>query len=170
MRGSMSVYERELKGVLQGNKKVLENMIKSCDENVKKIFFQIMEKPFIVIRAAGSFGIDLVAVREDFSFPIEVKASVESVFHFSDDRRLTEQAEELKRECSSAGVIPLYAFRLKRMRGDPWRIFTLNVENIRGRTKLFYDRIPKMEKTKTGNYVMRWKHGMPLHGFIDYLC
>lgn len=165
----MSAYERELKGILHGDKKVIEKIAKLCDEKEKEIFNKIAKKPFIVIRAAGSFGIDLVAVREDYSFPIEVKASVDDVLHFSDDRRLTEQAEELKRECSSAGVIPLYAFRLKRVRGDPWRIFTLNVENIRGRTKLFYDRIPKMEKTKTGNYVMRWKHGMPLHGFIDYL-
>ena len=170
MCGSMSVYERELKGVLQGDKKVIERVTKSCDENVKKIFEKICEKHFIVIRAAGSFGVDLVAVREDYSFPIEVKASVDDVLHFSDDKRLTEQAEELKRECSSAGVIPLYAFRLKRVRGDPWRIFTLDVENIRGRTKLFYDRIPEMEKTKTGNYVMRWEHGMPLHRFIEYLC
>ncbi len=166
----MSVYERELKGILQGNKKVLEDMTKSCDENIKKIFFQICEKPFIVIRAAGSFGIDLVAVREDFSFLIEVKASVESVFHFSDDKRLTEQVETLRKECSATGVIPLYAFRLKRMRGDPWRIFTLNIDNIRGRIKLFYDRIPKLEKTASGNYVMRWEHGMPLHRFIEYLC
>ena len=133
-------------------------------------FDKICKKHFIVIRAAGSFGVDLVAVREDYSFPIEVKASVDRIFHFSDDPRLTEQAEMLKRDCSDAGVIPLYAFRLKRARGDPWRIFTLNVDNIRGRIKLFYDRIPKMEKTKTGNYVMRWEHGMPLHRFIDYLC
>ena len=166
----MSIYERELKGVLQGDKKVIERVTKSCDENIKKIFFQICEKSFIVIRAAGSFGIDLVAVREDFSFPIEVKASVNDIFHFSDDPRLTEQVEALRKDCSNAGVIPIYAFRLKRMRGDPWRIFTLNVDNIRGRIKLFYDRIPKMEKTKTGNYVMRWEHGMPLHGFIEYLC
>ena len=166
----MSVYERELKGVLQGNKKVLENMTKSCDENIKKIFFQICEKSFIVIRAAGSFGIDLVAVREDFSFPIEVKASVNDVFHFSDDPRLTEQVEALRKECSNAGVIPIYAFRLKRMRGDPWRIFTLNVDNIKGRIKLFYERLPKLEKTASGNYVMRWEHGMPLHRFIEYLC
>jgi len=166
----MSAYERELKGILQGNKKVLENMTQSCDENVKKIFFQIREKPFIVIRAAGSFGIDLVAVREDFSFPIEVKASVESVFHFSDDPRLTEQVEALRKECSNAGVIPVYAFRLKRIRGDPWRIFTLNVDNIKGRIKLFYERLPKLEKTASGNYVMRWEHGMPLHRFIEYLC
>ncbi|PIV68840.1 MAG: Holliday junction resolvase, partial [Euryarchaeota archaeon CG01_land_8_20_14_3_00_38_12] len=46
----MSIYERELKGVLQGNKKVLENMIKSCDGNIKKIFGKTCEKPFIVIR------------------------------------------------------------------------------------------------------------------------
>ncbi len=166
----MSVYERELKGVLQGDKKVIEKVTKSCDENTKKIFFQICEKPFIVIRAAGSFGVDLVAVREDFSFPIEVKASVDKIFHFSDDPRLTEQAEVLRKDCSDAGVIPLYAFRLKRIRGDPWRIFTLEIDNIRGRIKLFYDRIPKIEKTKTGNYVMRWGNGMALHRFIEYLC
>ena len=30
--------------------------------------------------------------------------------------------------------------------------------------------IPKIEKSKSGNFVMRWENGMPLSDFISYLC
>ncbi|KAA0008275.1 MAG: Holliday junction resolvase, partial [Thermoplasmata archaeon] len=53
----MSIYERELREILSGNKDVIERVTKSCSEEEKQKYFKIMKKPFIVVRAAGSLGI-----------------------------------------------------------------------------------------------------------------
>jgi hypothetical protein len=77
----------------------------------------------------------------------------------------------MMKECSRASVIPLYAFRRKGgPRGDPWRVHTLPTENLPPRIGVLYDRIPKVEKTDKGNWVLRWENGMPLSTFLDYLC
>ncbi len=166
---SGSAYERELKGILAGDEKVLRKVVRSCDEEEKENYLSILGHPFIVLRAAGSFGVDLVAIRGDISFPIEVKSSSNSTFHFSDKPRLGEQAEMLIRECRRASLFPLYAFRLKGVRGDAWRVFTLDVGGVEGRLGVVYRRIPKIPRTKSGNLVMRWEEGMPLNLFIAYL-
>jgi Holliday junction resolvase len=53
-----SVYERELKKLLTANR-------------------------FLVVRAAGSLGVDLVAINSNVAFPIEVKASRTTRLQFS---------------------------------------------------------------------------------------
>ncbi|MDG6221400.1 MAG: Holliday junction resolvase [Candidatus Thermoplasmatota archaeon] len=164
-----TAYERELKGILSGDEKVIEKCIKTCSLEDRESYRSTIEKPFIVIRAAGSFGVDLVAIRGDYSFPIEEKASVHDVLHFSHKPRLHEQAEKLREMCQRAGLFPLYAFRLKGAKGDSWRVFTLEIEGLEGRLALLYKRIPQVSKTKSGNLVLRWEEGMPLSQFLSYM-
>ena len=72
-----SQYERELRGVLAGIPKSVEAIIRSCDELEKDRMRLIIERPFLVVRAAGS-GMegsgDLLSLRGDLCFPIEVKS------------------------------------------------------------------------------------------------
>lgn len=163
------VFERELKGILSANKDVLDRVTKTCDVDEKAGYLSIHEKPFMVIRGAGSLGVDLVAIREGFSLPIEVKSSMSPVLRFSRSEKLTIQAEEMMEDCRRVGLMPIYAFRHKRQRGDAWRIFTLDIGEVNGRLGMMYDRLPKIESSKGGNLIMRWKDGMPLSKFIDYV-
>lgn len=167
---SSSQYERELKGILEGEKKILTQVIKSCSLIERENYLSIMRKPFAVIRAAGSFGVDLVAVRRDISMLIEIKTSVEDTLHFSSmNGKLQQQAENMRNLCEKTGTLPLYAFRLKNYRGDCWRIFTFNISNLTGKIKILHNNLPMLEKSKTGNYIMRWNQGMPLSDLIAYI-
>jgi len=164
------LYERELKYVLSGDKKVISQMIKTCNEDESRSYSLMLSDPFLVVRAAGSFGVDLVALRWDFSFPIEVKSSAEETMHFSRNPRLTEQAAKMKKACCGPNLLPIYAFRLKSMRGDPWRVFTIPTEDeLKGKNELLRKIIPKMEVTGNGNYIMRWGDGMKLCDLILYM-
>jgi Holliday junction resolvase len=168
---SASQYERELKGVLEGEKKTLDKILKTCSTIEKSNYLKIREKPFAVIRAAGSFGTDLVAVRGDVSFLIEIKTSIEDTLHFSSiGGKLQRQAESLKNLCEKTKTLPVYAFRLKSYRGDNWRIFTIDIDNLEGRLNILHRRIPRLDNSKNGNYVMRWNDGLPLSEFLAYLC
>ena len=168
---SASQYERELKYILEGEAKILEKITKTCSVIEKDNYLKISNKPFAVIRAAGSFGIDLVATRGDISFLTEVKTSIENTLHFSSmSGKLQKQAEEMIKLCEKTNTLPLYAFRAKGVRGDSWRLFTFDVKNLSGRLKILHKRIPKKKKKKSGNYVMKWEKGMPLSDFISYLC
>lgn len=164
-------YERELKGILHGDIDILEKVTKHCEEDEKEAYMKIIKRPFIILRAAGSFGVDLVAIRHDVSFPIEVKSSTMETIRFSDaSGRASDQAKELIQECRRTNLIPIYAYRLKNQRGDAWRIFTVEMEKVEGTLKIVYRQIPKLTKSNAGHFILRWKEGMPLHKFIDYLC
>ncbi len=168
---SASQYERELKGILDGEKKTLSKVTKSCSTLEKNNYLKITDKPFAVIRAAGSLGVDLVAVRGDISFLIEVKTSIGSTLHFSSvGGKLQKQAEIMQNVCEKTKTLPVYAFRIKGQRGDCWRFFTLDVNSLQGAASILHRRLPKLDKSKTGNFVMRWRKGMPLSDFISYLC
>ncbi|MDR2698991.1 MAG: Holliday junction resolvase [Candidatus Methanoplasma sp.] len=170
MAAAGDIYERELKSLLSGDKKTITKMIKTCSEDESRSYSLMLEDPFLVIRAAGSLGVDLVALRWDFSFPIEVKSSAEETMHFSRNPRLTEQAAKMKDVCCRSNLLPVYAFRLKSVRGDPWRVFTIPTEEeLRGRNELLRKRIPKMEVTGNGNYIMRWEDGIKLSDLISYM-
>lgn len=167
----MAQYERELKGILQGDDDTLRRATKRCDEVEKAYYWQVTKCPFIVVRAAGSLGVDLIGVRSDITLLIEVKASSHPVIRFSGDPRLMEQANRLKEAGGKVGLAPLYAYRLKRCKGDPWRLFALPMDaELEGVQGLIYRRLPKVARTPQGNYVLRWHEGMPLNGFIAYLC
>lgn len=167
-----SDYERELKSILQADDGAMAKLQKQYDGDMQDNYLKIKDKPFLVVRAAGSLGVDLVAIRGDISFPIEVKSGAKAVMHFSDNSgRANEQALRMKQECERSGVIPVYAFRLKKVRNDDsWRIFTLDQCCITGSWSLLYDRLPKLERTPGGSFKMNWQEGMPLHKFIEYLC
>jgi len=163
------IFERELKGILRADEDMLARVTKTCDDGEKEGYYRIRERPFMVIRGAGSMGVDLVAIRSDLSLPIEVKSSVNDVLRFSRSEKLAVQAKVMMDDCSRVGLMPVYAFRYKRQRGDAWRVFTLDVGQINGRLKVVYQRLPKIAPSKDGNLIMRWHDGMPLSKFIDYL-
>ncbi len=168
---SYSQYERELKFILHGDEEFIRKKIKPYDTDTHFNYLKILEQPFIVIRAAGSLGVDLVAIRGDISFPIEVKFSARKVLHLSNTQHLIQQAQELREECERAKMFPIYAHRLKGVRGeDPWRISTIEVDGLSGSNKTLNRRIPKVHVTKGGNLTLRWEDAMPLHKFIEYLC
>lgn len=165
-----SIYERELKGILSGDLSTIEKFSRSLNEKEYYWYRSLISKPFMVVRAAGSLGVDLIAIREDFSFPIEVKSSSMPRINFTHgSSRAQEQAKHLMEECKRTGVVALYAFRLKNYRGDPWRIFALPLEGIRGRMRYVYNVLPKISYTPQGNFVLLWEKGMPLSKFISYL-
>jgi Holliday junction resolvase len=165
-----SSYERELKGILSGREDVLFKVTKTCSDAEREGYYSIKERPFIVTRAAASLGVDIIALRGDISFPLEVKSSIKRVIRTScNSGRETEQAENLMEMCATSGVLPVYAFRLKGVRGDSWRVFTLDMDPPKGIGGLIHSRLPKIRQTKKGNYVMEWEQGMPLSQFISYL-
>jgi Holliday junction resolvase len=168
---SASQYERELKAILEGENKTLTKITKTCSTIETGNYNKINNKPFAVIRAAGSLGVDLVATRGDISFLTEVKTSISNTLHFSSVAgKLQKQAETMKNLCEKTKTLPIYAFRTKGYRGDSWRIFTLELEGLEGKTSIVHKRLPKLKKSKNGNFVMRWNEGMPLSDFISYLC
>ncbi|MCL1979048.1 MAG: Holliday junction resolvase [Methanomassiliicoccaceae archaeon] len=170
MAAAGDIYERELRSLLSGDRKAIAKMIKTCSEDENRSYNLMLKDPFLVIRAAGSLGVDLVALRWDYSFPIEVKSSAEETMHFSRNPRLTEQAAKMKTACSRSNLLPVYAFRLKNVRGDPWRIFTIPTnEEIKGRNEILRRTIPTMEVTGNGNYIMRWGDGIKLCDLISYM-
>lgn len=117
----------------------------------------------------GPLGVDLVALRGDASFPIEVKSASKDVIRFADaGTRNQEQAERMRREGPRAGVIPLDAFRLK---GGPGATRGASSPSRRGTSPMLAlaKRIPKIAKTPAGNDALRWRDGMPLPEFIALL-
>jgi Holliday junction resolvase len=166
-----SVYERELKGILEGDEKILSRVTKTCSVLEKEDYYLTRKKPFIVVRAAGSFGVDLVALRGDISFLMEIKSSNTDTLHFSSvDGKLQRQAEKMKHECERTGTLPVYGFRLKGHGGDSWRLFTMEIRQLEGRAKILHNRLPKLSLSKSGNFIMRWEEGLPLADFLTYLC
>ncbi len=153
------IYERELKGILSGEEHYMERASRwSGDYNV------LRKHPFLVVKAGGSFGIDLLAAREFMVLPIEVKASASQVFRFSKNRNLAKQAASMVTECGRAKLVPVYAFRLKNAPGDPWRLFMIgSLENS------FTRLLPAVETNKGGNMTMRWEKGLPLGAFVRQL-
>lgn len=165
-----NIYERELRKILSGEKAYIEKITKSYPVEQRELYLKIVERPFLVLRAAGSFGIDIVAIRDDFSFPIEVKSSHYNVFRFTmSNGKAQDQILNHIRDTGRAGLFPLYAYRIKNVHGDPWRLFVPPGLNVRGNMMLVYILLPKIEITNSGNYLMRWDQGFPLHKFIDYL-
>jgi Holliday junction resolvase len=166
-----SVYERELKGILEGDEKTLSKITKTCSALEKGNYYLTRQKPFIVVRAAGSFGVDLVALRGDISFLMEIKSSTTDTLHFSSvDGKLQRQAVKMQRDCERTKTLPVYGFRLKGHGGDSWRLFSMEISQLEGRAKILHNRLPKLAISKNGNYIMRWEDGLPLSDFLMYLC
>lgn len=166
-----SQYERELRQVLAGIPKGVESVIRSCIEQEKARMRLILKRPFLVVRAAGS-GMegsgDLLALRGDFCFPIEVKSSKKSKIYLSGRTKL--QYEAMIYEGDRCNLMPLYAFRLKRIRGDSWRIFRVETDTLSGKFRKLAHLIPSFPKTRGGRPYLNWEDGMKLNDFIALLC
>lgn len=170
-KSSIGTFERELKHILSGNKDIIDKVTISCDQEEKRNYTKIHSFPFIVVRAAASKGFaDLVALRGDFSFLVEIKTSIKKEIYFTRDKGYNQkQAEDLKKECEKTGALPIYAYRLKRTKGDSWRVFSLPLNKLCGIPKLVHSRLPLLRETDKGNYIMAWNSGMKLSDFLDYL-
>ena len=166
-----SKYERELRQALAGVEKGVEAIIRSCNPIEKEKMRLVIKRPFLVVRAAGS-GMegsgDLLALRGDMSFPIEVKSSKESKLYLSG--RTTEQYNALKLEGERCRLMPLYAFRVKGTRGDSWRVFRVETSNLSGKLRKLSSSIPKLPRTRNNSPHLDWHQGMPLNEFIALVC
>ena len=166
-----SKYERELRQVLAGLTKGVDSIIKSCNEIEKAKMKLIEKRPFLVVRAAGS-GIegsgDLLALRGDICFPIEVKSSKEARLYLSG--RTVEQYNSLVYEGNRSCLMPLYAYRLKGVRGDSWRLFRVETETLHGKLRKLEPSIPSLPLTRNGKPYLNWEDGLPLNEFIAIVC
>ena len=166
-----SQYERELRHVLAGISAGVEAVIKSCTVEEKERMRLVLQRPFLVVRAAGS-GIegsgDLLALRGDLSFPIEVKTTKSKKIYFSG--RTLDQYNALAYEGERCGLMPLYAHRLKGVRGDSWRIFRVETSTLEGGLRVLARRIPSLPRTRKGRAFIDWEQGMPLNEFINIVC
>jgi len=166
-----SQYERELRAVLAGTPKGVDAVTRSCDPIAKAKAMQVLERPFLVVRAAGS-GMegsgDLLALRGDICFPIEVKSSKKPKLYLSG--RTWDQYQSMIYEGKRCELMPLYAYRLKGVRGDSWRIFRVDVGRLSGRLGILTRRIPELPLTRNGKPFLDWEQGMPLHRFISLVC
>ena len=164
-------YERELRHVLAGIPEGVRAVTRSCTESERAQARLVIERPFLVVRAAGS-GIegsgDLLALRGDICFPIEVKSSKEKKLYLNG--RLADQYSALEDVGKRCGLMPLYAYRLKGVRGDSWRIFRIDCGELEGRLSILARRIPSCPLTSNGNPHLIWDQGMPLHRFLALVC
>jgi Holliday junction resolvase len=163
-------YERELRAILEGDPEALRRYSRCLPPERRPIVDRLRRHPFLVVRAAGSHGFDLVALRNGVAFPIEVKASGGPVIRFSDGSgRADDQLSDHVAAARRGGLVVVYAYRRLGERGaDAWRLFTPNEANgIAGRVALVGNRLPRIERTPRGNGVLRWTHGEPLSGFLD---
>ncbi|RAH14869.1 MAG: Holliday junction resolvase [Methanobacteriota archaeon] len=166
-----SSYERELRRVLSGDRKTIDSITRSCSEIEKSHIMMVINRPFLVVRAAGS-GMegsgDLVALRGDISFPVEVKSTKSKKLYLSGRTKI--QYEAMVKEGEKTGLMPLYAHRLKGVRGDSWRIFRVETNNLKGKLSIIARRIPKLPISNQGNPMINWEKGLPLNKFLAFLC
>lgn len=164
-------YERELRAVLAGCEDGVRAVTRSCDALQTAKAMQVVHRPFLVVRAAGS-GMegsgDLLALRGDLCFPIEVKANKQRKMYLSG--RTWDQHESMRLEGERCGLMPLYAHRLKGVRGDSWRIFRVETKSLTGRLRMLQRRIPALPRARSGRPFLDWEQGMPLHSFLALLC
>ena len=166
-----SSYERELRAVLAGSPDGVRAVTRSCTELERARAMQVVQRPFLVVRAAGS-GMDgsgdLLALRGDICFPIEVKTRADKKVYFSGQTET--QLEAMKEIGEKCGLMPLYAHRLKGVRGDSWRIFRVDTSTLSGRLAALSKRIPTLPLTRTGKPHLDWDQGLPLHQFLGVVC
>ncbi|MCI4340157.1 MAG: Holliday junction resolvase [Thermoplasmata archaeon] len=169
MGRSSSTYERELKELLQGDPETVDRYSRALNPVDRPVLARIREAPFLVIRAAGSLGFDLVALRSEFSFPIEVKSSSTDTIRFSAaSGRASEQLEAHRAAVERVGLIVLYAYRRVGHRGgDPWRLYAAPGSSRPGSLNLLRRSLPPMDRTREGNAVLRWEDGLPLVRFLE---
>jgi hypothetical protein len=132
-------------------------------------FERLIAEPYLVIRGAGSLGFDLVALRREFAFPLEVKASSDDVIRFTAaSGRADAQLASHRRAVGRVGLTVLYAYRrLGRRSEEPWRIFLASEPPTWGVLRIICQRIPPVSTTREGHGILRWEEGMPLSRFLE---
>lgn len=165
---SASTYERELKELLQGEPTRVRAYARQLEPTERSEFEQVIERPFLVIRAAGSLGFDLVALRREFAFPLEVKASGEASVRFTAaSGRAADQLDAHRDAVARVGLMVLYAYRRIGHRSEePWRLFSASRPVGDGMLGVLARRLPPIETTRDGNAILRWESGMPLSRFV----
>lgn len=111
---------------------------------------------------------DLLALRGDLCFPIEVKSTKANKLYLSGRTKV--QYEAMVNEGERCHLMPLYAHRLKGVRGDSWRIFRVETSNLTGRLRQLEKWIPPFPKNRNGSNYLNWEDGMPLNQFVALLC
>lgn len=165
-----SGYERELRGLLAADPELHRRYEARLAGDERAALERFRARPFLVVRAAGSFGFDLVALHREFSFPIEVKASRSDTIRFSAaSGRAAQQLAAHQRIVERVGLVVLYAYRRLGDRADPdrWRLFAPAAEPPHGRLGLVRRWLPAIDQTRRGNAVLRWDEGLPLVRFLD---
>lgn len=161
------VYERELRSVLAGERKGVIAITRSCTEVERARAMQVCQRPFLVVRAPGSGSEgtgDILALRGDMCMPIEVKSSKTDRIYLSG--RTKDQYDALLSTGEKCGLLPLYAFRLKGVRGDSWRVMKVPVGGLTGKLRTLARSIPDVPLTRNGAPYLNWHEGMPLHRFL----
>ncbi len=169
MGRTASAYERELKELLQGEPSAVDRYARALPPPDRPRLHESLSTPFLVVRAAGSLGFDLVALRSEFSFPVEVKASSSETILFSAaSGRAAEQLAAHRAAVDRVGLLAIYAYRrLGRHPGDTWRLYAAGSPPALGRASLIKRRLPPVESTRDGNAVLRWASGLPLSNFLE---
>jgi Holliday junction resolvase len=162
-------YERELRSLLSGDAAAVRSYARSLPPGDRDGFERLIEEPFLVVRGAGSLGLDLVALRREFAFPIEVKASSEPVIRFTAaSGRANAQLAAHRKAVGRVGLMVLYAYRRLGVRKEEaWRLFVAGTVPDTGLLRLICRALPPVSETKEGNGVLRWEEGMPLSRFLD---
>jgi hypothetical protein len=166
---SFSGYERELRSLLEGEPTSVRAYARSLPPADRSEFERLIDLPFLVIRGAGSLGLDLVAMRWGLSFPIEVKASSEPVIRFTAaSGRANVQLAAHRSAISRAGLAVLYAYRRLGVRSEEsWRIFLGSDPPSKGAFRVVCRGIPPVGMTREGNGILRWEEGQRLSQFLE---
>jgi hypothetical protein len=166
-RGS-SAYERELRALLEGDAPAVRAYARALPPAERASFERLIGEPYLVIRGAGSLGFDLVALRREFAFPLEVKASSDDVIRFtSASGRADAQLAAHRLAVGRVGLTVLYAYRrLGRRTEEPWRIFLASAPPEWGVLRYLCRRLPPVSSTREGHGILRWAEGMPLSRFL----
>ena len=166
-RGS-SAYERELRTLLEGAPAAVRSYARALLPTERAAFERLILEPFLVIRGAGSLGFDLVALRREFAFPLEVKASSDDVIRFTAaSGRADAQLAAHRLAVGRVGLTVLYAYRrLGRRSEEPWRVFLASAPPEWGVLKYICRGLPPVSTTREGHGILRWEEGMPLSQFL----
>ena len=166
---SSSSYEREFRSLLEGQPEAVRSYARALPPTERSEFERLIDHPYLIIRAAGSLGFDLVALRREFAFPIEVKASSEPVIRFSAaSGRANLQLEAHRKAVGRVGLTVLYAYRRIGLRGaETWRVFMAGDPPKTGVLRLICRPLPPVSRTPEGNGILRWDEGLLLSHFLN---
>lgn len=163
-----SKYERELRDILMGEKETIEDITKTMDDWSTEVYVQCVDKPFLIMRGAGSLGIDLFATRWDIFFAIEEKSCGQDKLYFSSEKRLREQHEIFEEYAKNVGLPYVYCYRQKGKRGEKWSVFRTEESKI-GRILGDVSDLPLIPETVHDSKALSYEDGLPLSKFLHKL-